>query len=84
MLKPSRKDQKDTPRDESERMLKKIQEMGNVFEFSIGSEDKTDFHFEKAPGLPLKGRETPLEVSFSSMDQENDSLLHLLHTKSKS
>ncbi len=73
-----------TPREQGERMLKKIQGMDNVFEFSIGSEDKTDFHFEKAPNLVLKGRKMPLEISFSSMDHENGSLLHFLSSKSKS
>lgn len=72
-----------TPKDESERMLKKIQEMSNVLEFSIGSEDTTDFRFQKAPDLHLKGKKTPVEVSFSSMDHENDSLLHFLSNKSK-
>lgn len=84
MPKPTSKGPRGTTRDESERMLKKIQEMGNVFEFSIGSEDKRDFHFEKATDLVLKDRKTPLEVSFSSMDYENDSLLHFLSNKSKS
>jgi hypothetical protein len=85
MQKPYKeKGSRGTPRDENARMLKKIQEIGNVFEFSIGSEDKTEFHFEKTPDLELKSRKTPLEVSFSSMDHENNSLLHFLSSKSKS
>ena len=82
MLKPNQENNE--AHEAAKRMLKKIQEMGNVSEFSIGSEDKTDFHFQKAPDLTLKGRKVPLEVSFSSMDHENDSLLHFLSNKSKS
>ncbi len=73
-----------TPREQNERMLKKIQEMGNVYDFSIGTDGKAEFLFQKAPSLSLKGGKMALKVSFSSMDQENDTLLHFLLNKAKS
>ncbi|MFZ1627240.1 MAG: hypothetical protein WAT81_05580 [Candidatus Moraniibacteriota bacterium] len=78
------KDPMGTPREQSERMLKKIQEMGNIYDFSIGSDGKTEFRFQKAKSLSLKGGKMALEVSFSSMEHENKSLLHFLLNTAKS
>lgn len=91
MPKSPQKGSIDTPREQSERILKKIQQMGNIFEFSSGTiaepgaPEVTDFYFSsKAPNIDLGPKKQSLEVSFSSMDQENDSLLHFLLNKAKS
>lgn len=64
-------------------MLKKILTMDNVYDFSTGSDEKTEFRFFRGPNLTTKDGKRTLEVSFSSMDYENTSLLHFLLNKSK-
>ena len=64
--------------------------LGEKVNFSIGSiekegkDEKTKYHFSSDnPKIVIGNKKAPLEVEFSSTQQDNDKLLHFLFDKTR-
>lgn len=72
----------------TDRMLKRIQKKEGIWEFYSGrigpdGKDIIDLYYSKEPSLELSQNRQPLEITFSSVEEEDNKLLHFLLSKSK-